>query len=164
MRKFSVAVIFIAGIASPALGQEAAASAPTAPSPDEIKRVSAYYYGGKELGPILVDLKPCTKVDSEKESATKSECLESVSAPVKKNTTIQAWMLWMVPDGGNYDDVRVQFLHNGEVRSTKDVKLTGPAMRSRTWPAITVNKPGKWEIKVMRGDKELGKSEVTVEG
>ncbi len=130
------------------------------PTTAEAKKVLDYYYRGRQIGPLLVELKACLKVDSS-EGPTKSECLEPVSGPVKKGSTVHAWTLWIVPDGGDYDDVVLQWTLDGQVRSTTDVKLTA-AFRSRTWRPSAVHKAGKWEIKVLRGGATLGSTVVNV--
>ena len=137
--------------------------APAAPSSVEAKKVLDYYYHGKESGPLLVDLKACLKVDSaSKDGPTRSECTELVQGPVKKGTSVTAWMLWLVPDGGKYDDVVIQFLYQGQVRSTLDLPLAA-SFRTRSWRAQTLSRAGPWQIRVMRGEKELGQLGVTAE-
>ncbi len=147
--------------------QPAKATPAEAPSPAEVKKVIHYYYGGKDAGPVLADFKACTKVDTGKNSPTKNECLEEVKGPVKKGTNVHAWTLWLVPDGGNYEDIAIQYLHEGQVRSTMDIKLT-TSLRSRTYRASPLSKAGKWTIKVVRGSgdaaKELASIDVKVEG
>ena len=64
---------------------------------------------------------------------------------------------------GSYDDVSIQFLFEGQVRSTIDVKLDKGGQRSRTWRSAALGKPGKWDIKVVRGAKEMASAQVTVE-
>ena len=141
----------------------AAAPKPLEPPPpaDEINRVLEYYFNGKDRGPALTALKACLKVDSNKDSPTKFECLEPVNGPVKKGTTVNLWVTFFVPEGGNYDDVRMQFLHEKEARSTLDLKLD-KSMRSRTWRPQGMTKAGKWTLRVLRGEKELGSTQVTV--
>ncbi|MEW5740464.1 MAG: hypothetical protein AB1938_16170 [Myxococcota bacterium] len=154
-------------VASLALAQEAAPAAPaTPPAPpppaDEIKRVMDYQENGKDRGPALLELTPCTKVDNTKGSPTANTCIEPVTGPVKKGTTVFAWTLWFCPKDGKYEDVSIQFLHEGQVRSTVDVTIQGLA-RTRTWRGYSLTKPGKWEIKILRGTQELGATSVTVE-
>ncbi len=131
------------------------------PSAAEAKKVLEYYYRGREQGPLLVELVPCLKVDNTT-GPSKSDCLEPVTGPVKKGTTVNAWTLWIVPDGGNYDDVIIQWSLEGQVRSTTDVKLV-PAFRSRTWRPSALHKVGKWEIKILRGADTLAQATVMVE-
>jgi hypothetical protein len=133
-----------------------------APTADEIKRVLDYQESGKEAGPVLLELVPCTKVDITKGSATQYNCLEPVTGPIKKNTTVNAWMSWFCPKGGVYEDLTVQFLHEGQIRQTIDLKIEGFS-RTRTFRSHQFGKAGKWQIKVLRGDKELGAASVTVE-
>jgi len=159
-------VLFSAAVASSiALAQEAATApaAPLEPPPpaDEIKRVMDYQENGKDRGPALLELVACAKVDNTKGSPTANTCVEPVSGPVKKGTTVFAWTLWFCPRDGKYEDVSIQFLHEGQVRSTVDVTIQGLA-RTRTWRGYSLTKPGKWEIKILRGDKELGGTSVTV--
>src|SRR5438270_2808428 len=95
-----------------------AAAAPALPPPpaDEVRRVVDYLYNGKDRGPVLMELKACLKVDSGKDSPTKSECLEEVKGPVKVNTTVHGWTMWFLPKGAVYDDVLLQFALDGAVR------------------------------------------------
>ncbi|MHB8879137.1 MAG: hypothetical protein ACYC8T_36015, partial [Myxococcaceae bacterium] len=132
------------------------------PTQAEAKKVLEYYYHGKDKGPLLLELVACTKVDSGKNSPTKNECIEPVAGPVKKGTTVHAWTSWMVPLDGNYEDVIIQYLLDGQVRTTADVKISGGA-RSRTWRASTLSKAGKWDIKVLRGGTELASASITVQ-
>jgi hypothetical protein len=155
--------------AQPLEAKDAGAAAPLPPVRDvpvpsaaEAKKVTDYYFYGRDKGPLLIELKPCLKVDSGKDSPTKNDCVEAVSGPVKKGTTVHAWTLWLVPEGGSYDDVSIQYLFEGQVRSTMDVKLDKGGQRSRTWRSSGLTRSGKWEIKVMRGTRELGSATVTV--
>lgn len=132
------------------------------PSADEVRRVLDYYYNGKDRGPALVELKACLKVDSGKDSPTKFDCLEEVKGPVKVNTTVHGWTMWLLPKGANYDDVSLQFAHEGTVRSTVDIKLD-TEMRARTWRSQTLTKKGKWTISVVRSGTVLGTTTVTAE-
>jgi hypothetical protein len=134
----------------------------TVPSAGEANRVLDFFFYGKDKGPLLLSLVACTKVDSAKDSPTKNECIEPVTAPVKKGTTVQAWTSWMVPEGGSYEDVVIQYIFEGQLRTTADVKLSG-GYRNRTWRASTLSKAGKWQIKVLRGTVELGTASVTVQ-
>ncbi|MGC4115149.1 MAG: hypothetical protein QM765_11180 [Myxococcales bacterium] len=141
----------------------AAASAQTAePTPDEIDRVLEYFNSGKGRGPILTGFKACTSVDNKKDSPTRLECSEEVSGPVKKGTVVHAWTAWFVPQGDRYDDIAVQFVHEGSLRATVDVSVT-TAYRTRSYKSQALTKSGNWEIKVVRGEKVLASSKVVVE-
>ena len=134
----------------------------SAPTADEIKRVMDYQEHGKAHGPVLLDLLPCLKVDTAKASATAYDCVEPVKGPVKKGTTVSAWMSWLCPRGGVYEDLVVQFVHEGQVRQTIDLKVEGLA-RVRMFRSHQLGKSGQWQIRVTRGDKELATAAVTVE-
>ena len=160
-------VVFTALLSSFAFAQDAgtaAAAAPSAPPPpaEEIRRVLDYYYNGKDRGPSLVELKACLKVDSGKDSLTKFDCLEEVKGPVKVNTTVHGWMTFFLPKGSNFDDVVLQFAHEGTVRSTIDIKLEGE-MRSRTWRSQQLSKKGKWTVSVLNHGTVLGTATITAE-
>lgn len=164
-RKMMTSAVLLS--ASLAFAEDAVVPAkPAAPPPtaDEIKRVMEYQDNGKDRGPALLDVIMCTKVDQAKGSETIYTCIEPLAGAHKKDTTINAWMQFFVPKGGEYEDLKIQWLHGSEVRETKDFKIKGLA-RARTWLAHTPKKAGKWTVKVLQGEdnKELGSATFTVE-
>jgi hypothetical protein len=144
-----------------ALAEDAPPTLPV-PTADEIKRVMDFQENGKARGPVLLDLIPCLKVDTTKASATAYNCLEPIKGPVKKGATVSAWMSWLCPRGGVYEDLIVQFIHEGQVRQTIDLKVEGLA-RVRMFRSHQLGKAGQWKIRVARGDKEVATTAVTVE-
>ena len=106
-------------IAALALAVTARAEAPTA---DEINKVYDYFKTGKDTGPVLLELEPCLKA-GKKPGDDHMSCLEEVTGPVKKGTAVSAWMRWFAPQGGKYEDLSVQFVLAGEVKSTKDFSV-----------------------------------------
>jgi hypothetical protein len=157
----SVAVSLAAFADDADAGTPGAEAAPPPPA-DEIKRVLDYQDNGKDRGPALLDLVACLKVDGTKNAPTSFTCVEPIKGPVKKGTTVNAWTQWFCPRGGKYEDVSFQWVHEGQVRSTTDLTIEGLA-RTRTWRAQTLNKPGKWQVKVLRGSAELGVAEIVVQ-
>jgi hypothetical protein len=145
-----------------ALPTFAAEPSPAVPTSDEIKRVLEFHESGKDQGPVLLDLVACLKVDTVRNSPTVYSCLEPVLGPVKKNATVSAWTAWFCPKGGSYEDVAIQFLHEGQVRTTLDVKVEG-GWKSRTFRSHTLAKSGTWQVKVIRGAAVLGSVTVQVE-
>ena len=132
------------------------------PTAEMVKKVLDYQEKGASAGPVLLDLVPCTKVDTTKGSPTQFHCIEPVTeGGVKKNTTVFAWLQWLCPKDGKYEDIQIQFLHEGQVRKTVDNPVAGFG-RTRGWRGENFNKVGKWTIKVIRGDKELGSATVNV--
>ena len=155
----AIAVAVALPLTAVAQGEAAKMAAPTK---DEIARVVSYYMEGKGSGPVLTEFKPCLEVDTKKGSATQWECVQPVAGAVKKNTPVHAWTSWLVPQGDKYDDIMVQFVHEGVVRATNDASVTA-ALRTRTYKTKTLNKTGKWEIKILRGSEELAAAVVNVE-
>ena len=119
-----------------------------------------YYFKGEKKGPILINLNLCEKVDRRKDSNTKFECLKSATSKIKVNSALTAWTSWFVPQNGKYDDIMIQFIHNGMVRTTKDVTLTG-GLRLRAFRTEQITKKGKWEIRVLRKKKIIAAAHFT---
>lgn len=145
-------------------GVAAAPATPPEPPPpaEEIKRVQDYLENGKDRGPALLDVVPCLKVDQTKGSPTQYQCVEPVTAAVNKGTTVYAWMQWFTPKGGEYDDVRLQFLHEKELIQTIDLTLKGGFGRTRTFRGHNMTRVGRWTIRLVRGDREFGTTTVDV--
>ena len=61
--------------------------------------------------------------------------------PVKKGTLVSAWTSWLVPQDAKYEDVVLQWVLDGQVRSTQDVALSS-SWRSRTYKSNTLSKKG----------------------
>lgn len=146
--------------AAPAADAKAPDNRPP-PSAQAIRDVIDYLDNGKDRGPALLDVIPCLKVDNTKGSPTQFQCVEPITAAVPKNTTVFAWLQWYCPKDGKYEDVQIQFMHEGQVRQTIDVPVAGYG-KTRGWRGANFNKVGKWTIRVSRGDKELGTATVDV--
>lgn len=146
--------------AAPAPAENAAPAGPPPPA-DQIKAVVDYLENGKDRGPALLDVVPCLKVDNTKGSPTQYQCVEPVTGPVKKGTTVFAWLQWYCPKDGKYEDVTLQIFHEGTHRQTIDVPVTGFG-RTRGWRGANLSKVGKWSLKVFRGTQELGGTTVDV--
>ncbi|MBL9039173.1 MAG: DUF2914 domain-containing protein [Archangium sp.] len=165
MRALSLTITLLAAAAraqDAAPGAEAPVLLDPPPSADEIKRVYDYQENGKLRGPALLDLVPCLKVDQVKGSPTAFTCVEPITGPVKKGTIVHAWMQWFCPKGGKYEDITLQWMFDGQPRSTVDLVVEGLS-RTRTWRAQSLTKAGTWQIRIMRGGKELGLASITVE-
>lgn len=134
----------------------------TPPTIGEIKRVVDFYHKGNKSGPVLVQLVPCLKVDTRKESKTQYDCRRTAGSKVPVGTSIWAWTQWFVPKNGVYNDVMIQFLHNGMVRTTKDISLVG-GTRMRAFRSEKLKKKGIWELRVIRGKKLLAATKIKVQ-
>lgn len=133
-----------------------------APNVEHIRQVYAYHFQGQGRPPILVDLLPCWEVDTKKDSETRYDCLKPVDGPVELNSNISAWTTWLVPRGEEPKGLSVQFIHEGVVRQTKDLTVSGSSVRARAFTSAKLNKAGRWSVVVLSGAKELGRAELTV--
>lgn len=153
------AVVAFGGVA---MAQDAAAPAEApahepvkAPSAEAVQSTWDYYYKAKGQGPVLVDARLCTKVDTEKDSPTKFECVAEVGPEgVKANTSVNVWQAYLVPQGDT-EDLMVQTKLGNVVRETKDVRVKGEGWKTRTWNSVRLSKAGDWTISILRGDQVL---------
>jgi hypothetical protein len=166
LKKLAVCAVMTLG--SVALAQDEAPQAEAAPrenvpapTGEEAKRVWDYFYKGQTQGPVLVDAKLCTEVA--KDGPNKFDCTVEVPADgVKAGTSVMLWQAYLVPQGDTVEDLMVQVKQGNTVRETKDVKVKGEGWRARQWTGVRLNKPGTWNVSVVRGDQVLKSIDVTV--
>ena len=129
-----------------------AAAAPTA---KVVKEVVAYYYNGQKEGPILTEAKLCQSVKD-------LECTE-LSSPnsISKGETLSVWMQFFVPKGASYDDIMVEYKHEGIPWRLTPHKIEG-SIRYRLVDKSKLDKPGNWTITVKRGINKLDEFKVKV--
>ncbi|MDP2340115.1 MAG: hypothetical protein Q8O67_04090 [Deltaproteobacteria bacterium] len=157
-------VVVVAALAASSLvhAQEtppAAEPPPPAPSADEIKRVAAYYLHGQAAGPILMELTLCSEIGKNTEG--KLACGAELPASVKKGDPITAFVKFFAPKGGKYEDLKIRFLLDGEVRTTSDMTVTESWTGYANYKKTTASKAGTWEVQVLRGDVVLASKKVT---
>lgn len=149
---------------SPAFAQDAAPPPaeppPPAPSADEINRVTAYYLKGKDGGPILIEFKLCGTIAKNDEK--KNICEAEYGDTANKGDQVNAFVRFFAPRGGKYDDLKVRFSHNGEVRSTTDMSVTESWTGYTNYKRTAVGKPGTWDVEVLRGEAVLAKKSLQV--
>ena len=90
-----------------------------APPAKAVKQVVDYYYEGQTEGPILTDAKLCKTVKSLscEEPADPKAC--TAGEPVR------VWMQFFVPKGASYDDIIVEYKHEGVPRNLPSHKVEG---------------------------------------
>jgi hypothetical protein len=154
-------VVFALLAQAPDVAMPAPMPTPPAPSAAEIKRVTDYYVHGVEGGPVLLDFQLCTKVS--KGADNKLFCESEFGATTKKGAAVSAFLRFFAPKGGKYEDVRVKFVHNGELRKMDDITVTESWTGSSTYKTAALSKPGAWEIQVTRGDVVLASKTIQVE-
>lgn len=139
----------------------AAVPVPPAPSAAEINKVTQYFLHGKDGGPILMDFVLCEEIGRNDQG--KLDCAKELGASVKKGAGITAFVRFFGPKGGKYEDLKVKFLLDGEVRSTSDFTVTEAWTGYSNYKKTTASKTGTWTVQVLRGDTVLGEKKLTVE-
>jgi hypothetical protein len=130
----------------------AAVAAPTAKM---VKEVVDYFYSGQEQGPILTEAKLCKAVKN-------FECTEIIKPDnVIKGETINVWMRFFVPKGASYDDILVEYKHEGIPRRLTPHKIDS-SIRYRLVDKNSVDKPGNWTITVKKGISKLKEFKIKV--
>ena len=126
-----------------------------APTAKMIKEVVNYYYSGQEDGPILTEAKLCKAVKD-------FECTDIINPnSVKKGETINVWMRFFVPKGATYDDILVEFKHEGVPRRLTPHTVES-SIRYRLVDKNVVDKTGNWTITVKKGINKLRDFKITV--
>jgi hypothetical protein len=124
------------------------------PAPEAVKSTWDFFYKGKGGGVVLADAKVCLEVG--KEGETKGECTKDLPAEgVKEKTSVLVWQAYIIPQGDTIEDLMVQLKQGDVVRETKDVKVKGESIRTRTWSSVRLPKAGSWTISVIRGSETL---------
>jgi hypothetical protein len=119
------------------------AAAVAAPTAKIIKEVVDYYYNGQEEGPVLTEAKLCKAVKD-------FECTDAINAnSVKKGETINVWMRFFVPKGATYDDILVEYKHEGVPRRLTPHKIEG-SIRYRLVDKNSADKTGNWTITIKK--------------
>jgi len=130
-------------------------TADAAPTAKMIKEVVDYYYNGQKEGPILTEAKLCKGVKN-------FECTETLeSNKVTKGETINVWMRFLVPKGVSYDDILVEYEHEGIPRRLTPHKIES-SIRYRLVDKNSVDKAGNWTITVKKGITKLKEFKIVV--
>ena len=130
-------------------------AAMAAPTAKMVKEVVDYYYNGQKEGPILTEAKLCKGVKN-------FECTEALETnKVTKGETINVWMRFLVPKGVNYDDILVEYKHEGIPRRLTPHKIES-SIRYRLVDKNSVNKAGNWTITVKKGITKLREFKIMV--
>jgi hypothetical protein len=131
------------------------ASLTAAPTANNVKEVVDYYYNGQKEGPILTDSKLCKSIKD-------LECGEAFDPnAVNLGSVVNVWMQFFVPHGATFDDIIVEFKHEGVPRHLTAYKVKG-SIRYRVADRYKVDKPGKWTITIKRGMTSLKEFAITV--
>ena len=73
---------------------------------------------------------------------------------VAKGETLNVWMMFFVPKGASYDDILVEYKHEGIPRRLTPHKIEG-SIRYRVVDKNSVDKPGEWTITIKKGITKL---------
>ncbi len=132
------------------------------PTGHEIQKVLDFYYADPPGSPILVEIRVCEDVATQGE--LKNECQKTLSPQaIEVGKAGYLWINFMVPKGADKAKILIQFDHDGVTRLTRHVDLAG-AIRFRTWKKFSLDRPGKWSVKVLHdradGVKSIGDLEL----
>jgi hypothetical protein len=126
-----------------------------APTSKMVKEVVDYFYNGQTEGPILADAKMCKTVKSLSCEEPADPKAFTLGEPIK------IWMQFFVPKGGTYDDIFVEYKHEGVPRNLAAHKVEG-SIRYRLVDSYKLNKLGKWTITIKKGLTVLRTFDVNV--
>jgi len=119
-----------------------------APAPKAVKEVDDYFYTGQADGPILTDAKLCKSIAA-------LECETAIDPKaVALGEILHVWMQFFVPKGAVYDDIIVEYKHEGVPRHLKARGVEG-SIRYRVVDKFKVDKPGKWTVTIKKGVTNL---------
>jgi len=152
IRKTNFFCLLTAGLGLLLFLNTGVAAAPTAKM---VKEVVDYYYTGQKEGPILTEAKLCQSIKG-------FECSEIANPDsIKKGDTVHVWMRFFVPKGASYDDILVEYKHEGIPWRLTPHKIEG-SIRYRLVDKFSLDKPGNWTITVKRGINKLSEFKVKV--
>ena len=130
------------------LGLIGFSAAMAAPSSDTVKQTVDYFYNGQDEGPILMDARLCQTVEN-------LECTAEIDPnSVGAGDTVNVLMHFFVPKDAVYDDIVVEYTHNGVPRRLTSHKIEG-SIRYRILNKYKLNKPGEWSISIKKGTENL---------
>ena len=125
------------------------------PPPKTLKDAVDYFYTGQNEGPVLVETKVCKVMHS-------LDCKTDLDPnAVPMGETVNVWMQFFVPKDAVYDDIMVEYAHEGVPRLLTPHKIQG-SIRYRLVDKHKLDKPGSWTISVKRGKTSLKKIDVKV--
>ena len=126
-----------------------------APTAKMVNEVVDYFYNGQQEGPILADAKLCKSIDA-------LNCQEIMDAnAVPMGEPIKVWMQFFVPKGATYDDIIVEYKHEGVPRNLTAHKVEG-SIRYRLVDKFKLDKVGKWTITIKKGVANLKEFKINV--
>jgi hypothetical protein len=126
-----------------------------APTSKMVKEVVDYFYEGQTAGPILTDASICKTVKS-------LDCEEPADPKAfTLGEPIKIWMQFFVPKGATYDDIMVEYKHEGVPRNLAAHKVEG-SIRYRLADGYKLDKVGKWTITIKKGLTVLKAFDVNV--
>jgi hypothetical protein len=147
----NMALTFVFGIFFIIYSSDATA----APPAKSVKEVVDYFYSGQKEGPILTDSNLCKSIKD-------LECEQPLEPnAIALGDLIYVWMQFFVPKGGVYDDILVEYTHEGVPRNLNAHKVES-SIRYRVVDKYKVDKLGKWTITIKKGLTNLKEFQITV--
>jgi hypothetical protein len=113
-----------------------------------IKEVIDYFYNGQKEGPVLTDAKICKTIKG-------LNCEDTMDLnAVRAGESVKVWMQFFVPKGAVYDDIFVEYKHEGLPRYLTAHKVEG-SIRYRVVDTYKPDKIGNWTITIKKGATNL---------
>lgn len=125
------------------------ASAQVKPTSESAKAFLDFYYKGQGNGVVLADIQACMDV-------VEYNCQDAIdSTMLMTGTSYKIWMAFVVPEGDTVETLKVQFIKDGVIKTSRDMSVRG-SIRYRSYRTFTPSEPGAWEIRVVNeGDVEV---------
>ncbi len=108
----------------------------------------------------MIDFRLCGAIG--KSAGGKNVCESELGGSATKGDQLNAFIRFFAPKGGKYEDLKVRFLLDGEVRSTSDFTVSESWTGYTNYKRTTMSKGGTWQVEVMQGEKVLASKAITV--
>jgi hypothetical protein len=130
-------------------------NAMAAPTAKMVNEVVDYFYNGQKEGPVLAGAKLCKSIEA-------LNCEDTMDAnAVPMGEPLKVWMQFFVPKGAAFDDIIVEYKHEGVPRHLTSHKVEG-SIRYRVVDTYKLDKPGKWTITIKKGVANLKEFKINV--
>ena len=131
------------------------------PSPEAVKSVFDHFYTGTEV--VVAEVFLCKDIEV-KDKEHLYDCNVTFEDKAAKGDKVAVYVIALVPRSVE-KELTIQALHDGVVRTTKDMVLKGNKNlpRKRRYARFVVSKPGNWSFIVRDGSQIIEQKTLFVE-